>query len=101
MSRAAAYVWSSVGTQMTWFPVFRRVDPTHADRPDRHDDAGIRRLVQQHQRVQRITIHRDRLRYESVVRRKRGHAWYAPVETHRRSLVIPFVLVAAAARCLD
>jgi len=64
-------------------------------------NAGVRRLVEQHQRVERVAVPPIVSRHVAVVSGEGDGAEQPPVEAYDAALLVVLVLVAAAARDLD
>src|SRR5664280_2611849 len=75
--------------------------PEHPDRPAVDQTAGKSRLLDQHQRVERITVLAEGLLDEAVVRRVPGRGKEHPVQPDPVGVVIHLVLVALPLRDLD
>ena len=75
--------------------------PEHAHHPRPHVTAGERRLVEQHQRVERIAVLRERVGHEPVVGGVGGGSKEVAVEPDLTGVVIRLVLVAGALGNLD
>src|SRR5664280_2611851 len=75
--------------------------PEHPDRPAVDQTAGKSRLLDQHQRVERITVLAEGLLDEAVVRRVPGRGKEHPVQPDPVGAVIHLVLVALPFRDLD
>ena len=73
----------------------------HADRPGLDPDARVHRVLEQHERVERIAVAAERVGDEPVVGGIGGGREQPPIEEHAAGLVVDLVLVAAAARDLD
>ena len=73
----------------------------HPDRPGCDPHAGIHRVLEQDERVERVTVAAQGVGDEAVVGRVGRGREQAPVEEHAARLVIDLVLVAAATRDLD
>ena len=69
--------------------------------PGLHPHAGVHRVLEQHQRVERVAVAAERVGDEPVVGRIRGRREQPPVEEHPARVVVDLVLVAAAAGDLD
>ena len=75
--------------------------PEHADRPALDQAAGERRLVEQHQRVERVAVLTEGALDEAVVGRVAGRGEQHPVEPDPPGLVVDLVLVALTLGDLD
>jgi hypothetical protein len=76
----------------------------HPEDPHRtalHQAAGKGRLIQQHQRIQRIAVLGQGVRHESVVGGIDGGGEQATIEAHHLSMVVELVFVAASPRYLN
>ena len=73
----------------------------HADRPGLDPHAGIDRVVEQDQGVERVAVAAERVGHEAVVGGVRRRREQAPIEVDPVRLVVDLVLVAAAAWDLD
>jgi hypothetical protein len=73
----------------------------HADRAALDDDAGIHRVLEQHECIERVAVAGERVGKEAVVGRVGGRREQPAVEVHPAVLVVDLVLVAAPARDLD
>src|SRR5690606_36813369 len=76
-------------------------DLQHGDGADVHDDAGVDRVVHQHQHVLRIAVLAEGVVEVAVVGRVPEGRVENAVEVDATRLVVDFVLHAAAARDLD
>ena len=75
--------------------------PVHADRATPDQTAGERRLLQQHQCIQRIPVRTQRVLDESVVRGVLRRREQGAVKSDATGLVVHLVLVAPALGDLD
>jgi hypothetical protein len=75
--------------------------PEHRDRSSDHLTAGKRRLLEQHQRVQRLAVLRQRAGDEPVVERVARRGEQHPVQPDLAGLGIHLVLIARTLRGLD
>ena len=75
--------------------------PEHAERAHRDPAAGERRVVEEHQHVERVAVLREGVGHEAVVGRVHGRREKSTVEPDDVALVVVLVLVPAAARDLD
>ena len=75
--------------------------PEHADRAHLDPASGERRVLEQHQHVERIAVERERVGDEAVVGRVHRRREQPAIETDHVGVVVVLVLVAAAARDLD
>ena len=73
----------------------------HADRPGLHPDPGVHRVVEEHERVERVAVAAERVGDEAVVGRIRRRREQPAVEVDPVRVVVDLVLVAAAAGDLD
>ena len=73
----------------------------HADRPGRDPHAGVHRVLQQHQRIERVAVAAERVGDEPVVGRIGRGREQPPVEEDPPGVVVDLVLVAAATGDLD
>ena len=73
----------------------------HADRADAHQAAGERRLLQQHQGVERVAVLAEAVLDVAVVGGVAGGGEQQPVEPDPSGLVVDLVLVAVPLRDLD
>jgi len=75
--------------------------PEDADRTGPHPAARKHRLVEQHERVERVAVLTERVGDEPVVGRIHGRGEEAAIEPQHVPLVVVLVLVPAPARDLD
>ena len=75
--------------------------PEHADRAAADQAAGERRLLQQHQRVERVAVLAEGVLDEAVVGGVLGRGEQRPVQPDPAGLVVDLVLVALPLGDLD
>ena len=73
----------------------------HADRAGLDPHAGVHRVLEQHEGVQRITVATQRVGDEAVVGGIRGRGEQPAIEMDPTGVVIDLVFVAAPSRDLD